>query len=119
MCNITQSIYPPSHGVKHFMNDSKIGERIRKARQDKRLSQGQLGEKTGLSTMGISYLESGQRKAKIEDLNKIADALGVSLSYILEPIAATQISYPGKTFPSTTFGRISDELSEEQKHEVD
>ena len=95
------------------MNDTNIGARIREIRQQADLSQAQLGEKIGFYAMGVSYLENGQRKAKIEDISKIAEALGVSMAYLLEPVASTKIS-----MPSTTYARTPYELSEEQRHEV-
>jgi len=91
-----------------------VGEQIKKARQAAGLTQADLGSKVGFSTMGISYLESGQRKAKIEDLQKIADALKVSVSYLLEPVAKIPVTYS-----SVTYGRISSESSDQHRGEID
>ncbi|MBI2195635.1 MAG: helix-turn-helix transcriptional regulator [Candidatus Levybacteria bacterium] len=94
-------------------NPRLIGERIRKAREVAGLTQDELGKKTGFSAMGISYLEKGQRKLKIEDLETIARALNISPSYLLEPITGKSASYP-----NTIYGRISEDLTEDQKKEV-
>lgn len=95
-------------------NQKLIGERIKKARQEARLTQAELGKKTGFSAMGISYLEKGQRMLKIKGLELISKALNLNPSYLLEPLTGEFISYP-----NTTYGRISEELTEEQKKEVD
>lgn len=94
-------------------NPRLIGERIRKAREEAGLTQAELGEKTGFSAMGISYLEKGQRKLKIEDLQTIAKALSISPSYLLEPVTGRPASYP-----NTIYGRISEDLTDEQKKDV-
>ena len=57
------------------MNDEKqqlIGRRIRTARKEAGLSQQKLGIKIGYSAMGVSHLENGNRKIKVEDLQKRA-----------------------------------------------
>lgn len=92
-------------------NQKNIGIRIRKAREAAGLTQEQLGGKLGYSAMGISYLEQGVRKIKIEHLEKIASEVNVSISYFLEPVAPA-------AYPNTTYGRISGELNEEKKKEV-
>jgi len=94
-------------------NQRLIGERIRKAREEAGLTQGELGKKIGFSAMGISYLEKGLRKLKVEDLEAIAKALSLSSSYLLEPLTGKPASYP-----NTIYGRISEELTEEQKKDV-
>lgn len=93
------------------MGDDKqklIARRIRAVREEAGLSQGQLGQKIGYSAMGISHLESGNRKIKIEDLQKIADVLSRDLSYLIEPIMKP-------SFPSTIYRRGDDEISDEEK----
>lgn len=92
-------------------NQKSIGIRLRKAREAAGLTQEQLGQKLGYSAMGISHLEQGARKIKVEHLEKIAHELNVSISYFLEPVAPT-------FYPSTTYGRISNELSDDKKREV-
>lgn len=62
---------------------AKIGERIKAAREDKGLTQKQLGDYLGYSPMGISYFEKGVREIKISDLQKIAGFFGKSLSDLL------------------------------------
>lgn len=91
------------------MNDLKtIGRRIRSAREEAGLSQEQLGERIGYSAMGVSHLENGDRKIKLEDLQKISEKLEVDINYLLEPIAKP-------TFPPTLYRRGDEDISDEQK----
>ena len=60
-----------------------IGERIKKARKEAKLTQRQLGEKLGVSDVMVSHYEHGDRKPKIETVKKFANALGVSVEWLL------------------------------------
>ena len=97
--------------MKIMENQKDIGLRIKKAREAKNLTQQQLGSRLGYSAMGISYLEQGLRKIKLEHLEKISKELNVEIGFFLEPIAPT-------SYPNTMWGRIGDELTEEQKGKV-
>lgn len=59
-----------------------IGERIRETRKSRGLTQRELGERLGLSYQSIAQWENDLRKPKFETIQKIADALGVSVSYL-------------------------------------
>jgi repressor LexA len=63
----------------------KIGQRIKEAREEKGLTQKELGEYLGYSAMGISYFEQGVREIKLSDLERLAQFFGRSLSYFLSP----------------------------------
>lgn len=61
-----------------------IGANIREARESAGLSQKQLAEMLGYeSATAISYLESGERKVSIVDLEKMAGILGRDLHYFI------------------------------------
>ena len=60
------------------------GEYIKKIRQEKGLSQKELGEKLGVSQQMIGQWETGKANPKIETIQKIADALEVELWEIVE-----------------------------------
>ena len=57
--------------------------RLRAIRKEKGLSSDKLGELVGLSGSAIRNIEAGRRKIKLETLEKIAQALGVSVSELL------------------------------------
>ena len=61
------------------------GEKIKRARLDKGLTQKELGEKLGgISQQQIGQWETGKANPKIETLKRIADALQVGLWEIIE-----------------------------------
>ena len=55
-----------------------VGENIRRIRQERNLTQRQLGEMVGASEAYIRAYESGRRNPKPSSLKKIADALSVN-----------------------------------------
>jgi transcriptional regulator with XRE-family HTH domain len=58
-------------------------EILRKTRDNKQLSQSDLAEKSGLQPSAISHFETGKRSPSFENLKKLADALAVSVDYLL------------------------------------
>lgn len=60
-----------------------VGDRIRKLRQDKRLTLDQLSEQTGISKGFLSDAENGNRNVSSQNLLKIANELNASLDYLL------------------------------------
>lgn len=61
----------------------KIGERVKQAREEKGLTQRELAEYLGYSTMGISYFEQGEREMKISDIHRLASYFGKDISFFL------------------------------------
>lgn len=55
-----------------------IGERIKEARQERGLSQEELAQIINSTKSAISRYESGKRQPRIEQLQRIADALNIS-----------------------------------------
>ncbi|BBL69819.1 hypothetical protein MoryE10_04250 [Methylogaea oryzae] len=66
------------------MDMKTLGERIKRAREERRLTQKQLGEMVGIDQAHISRLERGEKGMAIDSLAAIAKALHVSLSDIME-----------------------------------
>jgi len=65
-----------------------IGEKLRKAREERGLTQKELGDYLGYTPMGISHFEKGIRGLKVGDLKRLADYFGKDISYFL-PASAT------------------------------
>ena len=61
-----------------------IGERIRKAREAKSLTQTELGNKLAdsMTATAISLYEKGERSVGVDVLSQIADILDVSFEYL-------------------------------------
>ena len=60
-----------------------LGRRIRKQRSQLGWTQEALAERVGVSTSFIGHVERGTRKASLETLVSIANAINVSLDYLL------------------------------------
>ncbi|MCX6743116.1 MAG: helix-turn-helix transcriptional regulator [Candidatus Parcubacteria bacterium] len=60
-----------------------IGEKIKKLREIKGLTQKELGAKLGYSESLISYIEKGQRSIRLDDLRKISDIFSIDYNYFL------------------------------------
>ncbi len=69
--------------MKNLFDYVALGERIRKARKQKFLTQEQLAEACDLSTAHIGHIERGTRALSIESLITIANVLEVSTDYLL------------------------------------
>ncbi|MFG6393089.1 MAG: helix-turn-helix domain-containing protein [Lachnospiraceae bacterium] len=62
-----------------------VGEKIRKTRKQKKMTQNTLAGLTGLAAITIRQYEADKYTPKIENLSKIAHALETSLSEFLKP----------------------------------
>lgn len=60
-----------------------MGRRIKRVRRQHHLTQEALAEKVGISCSFLGHLERGTRKASIETILKISEALNVSLDYLV------------------------------------
>lgn len=60
-----------------------VGERIREVRKAAKLTQKQLGIKAGIAEPTIRRYELGGLNPKYETLQKIADALGSDVNYLI------------------------------------
>jgi transcriptional regulator with XRE-family HTH domain len=61
-----------------------LGKRVRRTRQEKGLTLKQIEAKVGISATHISEIERGNTSPTIGALNKIAEALGVPSSYLID-----------------------------------
>ena len=60
-----------------------LGKRIRKRRVEQGMTQEQLAQQVGVTTSFIGHLERGSRKASLETLVALANALHVGVDYLL------------------------------------
>ena len=73
--------------VEPVTDSETIGERIKKARKEMKLTQRQLAEILGVSGAMVAQYETGARKPKYETVAKFADALGFSTAWLLGGVA--------------------------------
>ncbi|MBI5193232.1 MAG: helix-turn-helix transcriptional regulator [Nitrospirae bacterium] len=64
-----------------------LGEKIRKAREYKEITQEELAEKCGVSSVYINYLENNKRRASYKLLMKIADVLEIPISELSKDLS--------------------------------
>jgi HTH-type transcriptional regulator / antitoxin HipB len=70
-----------------FENELKLdllGQAIKKARQDRNLTQEQLGELVGVQKAQISKIENSVKNARVETILKVFDALGAKVNFNVE-----------------------------------
>lgn len=61
-----------------------IGDKIKELRRQKRLTQKELAQKLGTSPQNLAQYENGKRRPKYETIKKIATALDVTISDLIE-----------------------------------
>jgi len=62
----------------------RLGNRIRKLRNQAGLTQAQLAERVEISDEFLSRMERGLKSPSLETANRIADALGVTLAVLFD-----------------------------------
>ena len=67
-----------------------VGQRIRNYRMQLGYSQEKLAELSGCHPTYIGQVERGEKNATLESIEKIANALGVSLSTLFEMIGSSE-----------------------------
>jgi len=60
-----------------------FAKQLKRIRASKKLSQSDLANRIGLKPAAVSHFETGQRKPPLDTLTKLADALSVSVDYLL------------------------------------
>jgi len=84
-----------------------FSKRVRKLRQEKGLSQLELAKKSDLQASAISHFETGRRTPSMENLGRLADALGVSSDFLLGRATAPEASGPAIAQLVADYSRLS------------
>ena len=69
------------NGVHNLL--SRFGDNLRSVRLSKGISQEVLADKAGLHRTYVSSVERGERNVTLETIEKLADALGVSMAKLM------------------------------------
>ena len=72
------------HGSKNMNIKEKVGKRIKYLRNQIGVSQEELADKAGIDRTYITSVECGKRNVSIVNIEKIANALDVTLSKLFE-----------------------------------
>ncbi|MGQ9556903.1 MAG: helix-turn-helix domain-containing protein [Desulfurispora sp.] len=93
-----------------------LGERLKKARESRGLTQIQLGKMVNVSDATINRYERGQRKPTPEMLSKLAEILHVSVDYLVDGPGET--AYESATLAAHRTDDPLQELPEEAKRSL-
>ena len=88
-----------------------LGLRIRSARTAKGYSQEKLAEKAGCHPTYIGQLERGEKNATVESIEKVAQALGISLSTLFEKLGGEA----AESIPLACYELLAAKPKEEQE----
>ncbi len=91
-----------------------LGQRIRNYRTAGGLSQEKLAELSGCHPTYIGQIERGEKNATIESIEKISDALHISLSKLFEKIGTQENG--ARNIPLECYEFLSAKTKEEQEH---
>lgn len=89
---------------------AELGKRIRNERKRQNLTQEQLAELTGISDSFMGHIERGGRTLSIETLVKLANALNLSIEYIV----CGKYNYQPDMLPSEIYDAL-DRLNDRQR----
>lgn len=94
-----------------------IGERLKKARISKKLSQLELGDKLGVSDVSISNYETEHREPTLEKLIKLCEILDLTPNYLLgyEKLYVSEIDENYKVHMSDTEMEFIKEIRKKPK----
>jgi len=82
---------------KRITTSREIGERIKKRRKELKISQEELAEMLGVTYQQVQRYENGKNRLNVENIQSVADALNVPVSYFFEAektSTATEKSVP-------------------------
>jgi transcriptional regulator with XRE-family HTH domain len=86
-----------------------IAQRLRAAREQVGLSQGQVAVMMGLQRPSISEIEAGRRGVAAEEINKLSDIYGVSVSWLTR--AESEVPDPAVELAARELAKLgSDDL---------
>ncbi len=79
-----------------------IGERLREARKQAGMKQSELAEKLGVAVITIGQYERDKRQPRLDQLEALAKALGVSTAFLTGEIKTIHIPMPEYPLPLDT-----------------
>ena len=82
-----------------------IAQRLRAAREQVGLSQGQVAVMLGLQRPSVSEIEAGRRGVSAEELSKLAEIYNVSLSWLTK--AEAEVSDPAVELAARELAKLN------------
>ncbi len=87
-----------------------IGERLKKARTDKKMTQEKIAEQLDVSIAFLSRIERGNSHINLKRLSQICEILGVTEGYILNGASSNSENYL-----TSEFSELLDSVSPEKQ----
>ena len=87
-----------------------MGDRIKEARKQQRLTQEQLAERLDISVEFVGQIERGLKLPSMQVFIKLIEALNVSADYLLRDSVST-----GRLFGDNAIGRKLEQLKPQQR----
>lgn len=84
--------------IKMALDYNIIGERLKKARQNKHMTQEKFAEKLDMSVAYLSRIECGSSELSLKRLDQMCEILDVSKGFILEGVSTNSKTYLNKEF---------------------
>jgi transcriptional regulator with XRE-family HTH domain len=72
-----------------------FSERLKSAREMRKLTQNELGQRANLPSTSVAHFEAGKRKPSFENLRKLAEALEVTTDYLLGRVEEPALAEAG------------------------
>ena len=91
----SQLVYISVYGIVMSPANPQFPDRLKRARELRQMSQGDLAKKAKLQPSAVSHFETGSRKPSFENLSKLADALEVSTDYLLGRVDSPDAVHDG------------------------
>lgn len=88
---------------------NKFGEFIKKLRHERRLTLRGVEKKVKISGSYICQLEKGDRSPTLASMEKIAEAYGVPVSFLVDSSVETEIPPPNAEFMVRGYERLTEE----------
>ncbi|MBE5845014.1 MAG: helix-turn-helix transcriptional regulator [Butyrivibrio sp.] len=96
---------------------AEVGSRIRYHRKERKLSQEELAERSGLHPSYIGQLERGIKKPTIDSLYKITKGMDMSISDFLKDLEI--VDKDSENFAVKSYLLIEQEQASDQRHLFD
>lgn len=74
---------PLSLFIGNKRKQSIVGEKLRRARKNRHMTQKHLAAAAGISTAMVAHLENGKVQASLDTIEKISESLGISVCYLI------------------------------------
>ncbi|MEW6511849.1 MAG: helix-turn-helix transcriptional regulator [Bacteroidota bacterium] len=102
----------------NYIGDMTIGEKIRRIRREKDLSQEYVAEQVGVNVTYISKIERGKSDPDTELLTRIAKALGVQIVDFFAEEKQPMVQESHQPYQPGVFFSMPGNISEEQREQI-